>query len=291
MHVSDHVNLWLPCVCTSCQHATRLLAPPHWPPTPHHPSPPCRQLASGQAGKLSADIGVAASLAVAALAGAGNMLITTPAAVVTTQMQAQHKQRQQQAANSAYTGPPPPTAASVSRQIWQQDGITGFWKGLMPSLILVVNPAVQYMLFEGLMTRALKLRIKQQQRTGAAPAKGTPRLGVGDVFLLGALAKIGATVVTYPMIVVKARLQAINEETDTEMQYSGTWDAICTIVRDEGVPGFFKGMGAKLAQTALNAALMLVVRDKVNEVARATAAKVLRPQVAGGAQQVAVIRR
>lgn len=40
----------------------------------------------------------------------------------------------------------------------------------------------------------------------AAPGKGLP-LSALDIFVLSALAKIGATLVTYPMLVVKSRLQ------------------------------------------------------------------------------------
>lgn len=36
-------------------------------------------------------------------------------------------------------------------------------------------------------------------------------------------------------------------------RYTGTWDTICRIAREEGVSGFFKGMESKILQTALNA--------------------------------------
>lgn len=75
------------------------------------------------------DIGVVASLCVAALAGAGNQLITTPAQVMTTQMQAQskHKQQLQQAgqpADHVQTG-----TWAVAKQIYEEGGVLGFWKG------------------------------------------------------------------------------------------------------------------------------------------------------------------
>jgi len=36
-------------------------------------------------------------------------------------------------------------------------------------------------------------------------------------------------------------------------RYTGTWDTICRISREEGLGGFFKGMESKILQTALNA--------------------------------------
>ncbi len=227
---------------------------------------------------------MAASLAVAALAGAGNMLLTTPASVVTTQMQAQHKQRQAAAA-AGLPAPEPEGALAVCRRVWAEGGAPAFWKGLLPSLILVVNPAVQYMLFEALTARALRV---QAARRGGGPSGGAPGLGLAGTFGLGAAAKVGATIVTYPLIVVKARLQAVNAATEAEMRYQGTWHAIATMARDEGAGGFFKGMGAKLAQTALNAALMLAIREVVYDGTRAAMAQLQRPAALRGMQRVRV---
>ena len=36
----------------------------------------------------------------------------------------------------------------VAKDIYRQDGITGFWRGLKPSLVLTVNPAITYGVFE-----------------------------------------------------------------------------------------------------------------------------------------------
>jgi adenine nucleotide transporter 17 len=36
----------------------------------------------------------------------------------------------------------------VARDIMKQDGITGFWRGLKPSLVLTVNPAITYGVYE-----------------------------------------------------------------------------------------------------------------------------------------------
>jgi hypothetical protein len=46
-------------------------------------------------------------------------------------------------------------------------------------------------------------------------------------------------------------------------RYAGTWDAIRRIWAEEGPGGYFKGMQAKILQTALNAALMLMIKEQV----------------------------
>jgi hypothetical protein len=55
--------------------------------------------------------------------------------------------------------------------------------GLAPNLILVVNPAVQYMAYEWLTQRHTALKQKRLARTGAAA--GRVKLSAGEVFVLG----------------------------------------------------------------------------------------------------------
>ncbi|KAG1680396.1 hypothetical protein FOA52_015487 [Chlamydomonas sp. UWO 241] len=291
---------------------------------------------AGGSGTKHEAIGVLASLLVAALAGAGNQLVTMPASVVTTRMQARSKAKMDGRASGGGAG-----VASVMSEIYEESGLGGFWAGLLPALVLVANPAVQYMLYEQLLSllarwkgeRAARARAEARQRRqeAAAAAKGeeppqeqeqqewkrgrnggssSSGSGIGgsgsssgsgkgggalevaaapasqpsgdcgdtangdddgpcpevvlsslEIFGASALAKIGATVVTYPMIVVKSRMQATGKGGD--VVYNGTLDAITRTFMDEGVGGFFKGLRAKILQTALNAALMLMLKEQL----------------------------
>lgn len=104
---------------------------------------------------------------------------------------------------------------AVVKQMYQDSGISGFFKGLMPSMVMVVNPTIQYIIYESLVAWSLDVKNSQRRSRGAAaadkqrskaPAK-TLALGALEIFVLSALAKIGATLVTYPLLVVKNRLQ------------------------------------------------------------------------------------
>lgn len=56
------------------------------------------------------------------------------------------------------------------------------------------------------------------------------------MFGVSALAKLGATVCTYPLLLVKARLQSAGKHSQLDRQYTGTADAIHRIWRTEGTP-------------------------------------------------------
>jgi solute carrier family 25 (peroxisomal adenine nucleotide transporter), member 17 len=73
---------------------------------------------------------------------------------------------------------------TVAREIIKEDGVTGLWLGIHSSLVLTVNPAITYGVFE---------RIKTIFTLGDPKVK----MGPWRAFMIGALSKTLATVVSY----------------------------------------------------------------------------------------------
>jgi hypothetical protein len=94
----------------------------------------------------------------------------------------------------------------------------------MPALVLVINPILQYTVFE-----QLKQMLEKRRRV-------TPK----DAFYLGALGKLLATSITYPYITVKSRMHVAGRDGPRE-------DMLTTfrrIIREEGYSGLYGGMTA-----------------------------------------------
>lgn len=91
----------------------------------------------------------------------------------------------------------------VGREIVGEEGVTGLWLGIRPGLVLTVNPAITYGMFERVKSVLL---LAQEKATSVAASNG--KLTPGMNFLVGALSKTLATVVTYPYIMAKVRIQA-----------------------------------------------------------------------------------
>lgn len=75
-------------------------------------------------------------------------------------------------------------------KIVSKDGLAGFWRGIGPALVLVINPVIQYTVFEQLKNALIKSRMarlppKSQRGSGLA------MLNDWDFFLLGAISKLG----------------------------------------------------------------------------------------------------
>jgi solute carrier family 25 (peroxisomal adenine nucleotide transporter), member 17 len=214
-------------------------------------------------------VGMFSSLVVAALSGCVNVLLTNPIWVLVTRMQTHKKKSEDNQAESvasediilAAVEPPPYGTSHAIQEVYDEAGVWGFWKGVSASLIMVSNPSMQFMLYETFLKKLRKHR--------ASSKKGGNDVSALDIFLLGALAKLGATVVTYPLLVVKSRLQAKQVTGgDKRHYYEGTTDAIMKMIRYEGIRKLYKGMGTKIVQSVLAAAVLLMVKEELVRGAR-----------------------
>jgi hypothetical protein len=154
-----------------------------------------------------------------ALAGAMSRTCTTPVSVITMRKQTSDK-------DHGYL--------SILREIYTKDGIQGFWRGFGASLVLTINPAITYGLFERM--------------------KGTKPKTPWQIFWLGAFTKSIATVITYPYILAKSQLQALDE-------VHSIWECFQKLVEREGVLGLYQGLWAQLSKAVLCQAFLFSFKD------------------------------
>lgn len=160
------------------------------------------------------------SMLAGALAGSATVLITNPIWVVNTRMTA----RKSQSNESTLPGGAPakaPSTLGTLLSLLRDEGPLRLWTGVMPALVLVVNPILQYTVFE-----QMKQYLEKRRRV-------TPK----DAFYLGALGKLLATSITYPYITVKSRMHVASKD--------GPRDDMLTtfrrIIKEEGYTGLYGG--------------------------------------------------
>lgn len=163
-------------------------------------------------------------MAAGALAGSATVMLTNPIWVVNTRMTA----RENESADTLPTKEGEkarqtnaPGTISTLLNIIRQDGVTRLFAGVLPALVLVINPILQYTIFEQLKQAVEKRR------------KVTPT----DSFLLGALGKLAATSITYPYITVKSRAHVASNDSRKE----GMTATLKRIYKEEGVGGLYGG--------------------------------------------------
>lgn len=154
-----------------------------------------------------------------AVAGSATVLCTNPIWVVNTRMTA----RKEESKDGLPGGAPakkPSTLATLMKMI-QEEGPMSLWAGVLPALVLVINPIIQYTLFEQLKNVVEKRR----------------KVGPYDSFYLGAIGKLAATGITYPYLTVKSRAHVAGKQGSKENMFA----SFNRIRREEGWAGLYGG--------------------------------------------------
>ncbi|EAW08604.1 putative mitochondrial folate carrier protein Flx1 [Aspergillus clavatus NRRL 1] len=168
------------------------------------------------------------------LAGLTTSVLTNPIWVIKTRMLSTGSK-----APGAYV-----SFTSGVMQIYRSEGITGFYRGLLPALFGVSHGALQFMAYERLKVYRSQMVPVLRPGNDSADSGGGPtrRLGNLDFFVFSSLSKIFAGSVTYPYQVLRSRLQTY----DAHLVYRSAGDAAMQIWKKEGLAGFYKGLGPNL---------------------------------------------
>lgn len=249
-----------------------------------------KRLASRQpAGSKAPQLSTAAELILGAIAGALAQIFTIPVSVIATRQQVGHsldrKGKRPSSPADVEKGEASGTAKDqeeyddsflgVAREIVEEEGVGGLWLGIRPGLVLTANPAITYGLYE----RVKGILVLAQEK---ASGKANEKLSPWTAFLVGALSKTLATVVTYPYIMAKVRIQARSadiEEANEEHQppppahkphhaahgvvhHPGALEILARVWRKEGFVGWYQGMSAQITKAVLSQALLFMSKEK-----------------------------
>ncbi|CUM51058.1 unnamed protein product [Debaryomyces tyrocola] len=193
----------------------------------------------------------ATELFLGALAACISQLFTMPIGVITTQQQTDktHKNLYQ-----------------LFREILDQDGISGLWRGLRVSMVLCINPSITYGSYE---------RLKQ------ILYNSKEFLGPLESFSIGVLAKSMATIVTQPLIVSKAMLQKKShknqtppgdkevygdeeEEDEEDIKFDAFTHALAHLWKTEKFRGLYKGVAPQLLKGVFVQGLLFMFKDQID---------------------------
>ncbi|XP_048473697.1 peroxisomal membrane protein PMP34-like [Rhincodon typus] len=182
------------------------------------------------------------------ISGIVNVMVTTPLWVVNTRLKLQGAVlRSDDIERTNYMG-----ILDATSRIVREEGVLALWSSTFPSLLLVFNPAIQFMFYEGLKRQLMR---------------GRTELLSLEVFIIGAIAKAIATTVTYPLQTVQSLLRFGQQKVDSEGRIVGSLRRVVYIlrqrVRKQGLWGLYKGLEAKLLQTILTSALMFLIYEKI----------------------------
>ncbi|KAK4145514.1 mitochondrial carrier domain-containing protein [Dichotomopilus funicola] len=125
------------------------------------------------------------------------------------------------------------------RHILRSEGLPGLWKGNVPAeLLYICYSAVQFTTYRTT-TQLLRAAFHDDDNPNRSALPQS-----AESFIAGAIGGGTATATTYPLDLLRTRFAAQGND----RVYPGLTLAIRQIAHDEGIRGFFRGLGPGLAQ-------------------------------------------
>ena len=162
---------------------------------------------------------LSASLVLGYAAGVCSSLIMTPLEVFQTRSQVNDKSQ------------------TTLSDMYHAEGLSGLYAGFSTNIVLCINPAIETVCFD---------RMKQARLT-------VRKLTDLDVFVIGALAKCIATLLTYPYVRAKLLQQATGDSRSLP-------ELILAMSRKYQL---FQGIGSQLIKVVLTSAVTQVIKNRI----------------------------
>jgi solute carrier family 25 folate transporter 32 len=137
--------------------------------------------------------------------------------------------------------------------IFRSEGLSAFYRGLLPSLLGIFHVAVQFPLYEQLKVWALQ-------------GSGEP-LSSQKILMCSAIAKMTASVATYPHEVLRTRMQTerrpLSDVSSDGMvrPWGGVMHTTKKLIQREGWTGLYKGLSINLLRTVPNSAVTMLTYE------------------------------
>lgn len=159
-------------------------------------------------------------------------------------------------------------AAAIDLSMWgnlkeiylKEGGVRGLYRGFVPtSLGVAPYVSLNFSIFEK-MKENFKHLYPEWQKSGKA-------VETSVILVIGALSGGMAQTMVYPFDILRRRFQvATMNEGSLGFKYNGTWDALRSIVKKEGVKGLYKGWTANMWKIMPSMAVQWASYDLIRRV-------------------------
>jgi len=186
------------------------------------------------------------------MAGIAGNTLTNPIWMVRTRMQLHVDATAGQKAYNGYI--------DACSTIFREEGLGGFYKGIFASYWGCIEGSVQFILYEQFKTRLLRRENERREKMGLRPTKD---LSKTTYFMSAAIAKMLASIATYPHEVARTRLR--EQARGGIFKYHGMWQTLGLIAKEEGNAALYSGLGVHLMKVVPNSAFMFLTYEVVRK--------------------------
>jgi solute carrier family 25, member 33/36 len=183
-------------------------------------------------------------------AGVVGNTLTNPIWMVRTRMQLMVDHTAGQRAYAGY--------GDAIMTIAKEEGLGGFYKGIIASYWGCAEGAIQFLLYEKIKGQLLARENARRAELGFGPTHELPK---ATYFWAAAASKGIAACVAYPHEVARTRIR--EQARAGIFRYNGMWQTLGLMAKEEGTKSLYSGMGVHLMKVVPNSAFMFLTYEIV----------------------------
>lgn len=159
------------------------------------------------------------------------------------------------------------SAIQIAHEIYAERGFLGFWSGFGATILLSVNPSLTYYFFQlikVIMIRGGKGATLSERRADRARRRENPTKV--QLFFFSASAKTVASLITYPLILVKSQMQVKTSNAGSSQQNAKRPSMAATfteIVKTNGVGHLYQGARAQILKGFFSQGITMLTKDQI----------------------------
>ncbi|KAL3861461.1 hypothetical protein ACJMK2_007495 [Sinanodonta woodiana] len=144
------------------------------------------------------------------------------------------------------------TCRQCIRNIYQNHGLKGFYKGISASYFGVTETVIHFVIYEAVKAQLLANRSDNNGQSVDRQASDFFRY-----MLAGAISKTTATCIAYPHEVARTRLR------EEGTKYKSFFQTLFLVAKEDGYRGLYRGLGTQLVRQIPNTAIMMATYELV----------------------------
>jgi adenine nucleotide transporter 17 len=141
------------------------------------------------------------------------------------------------------------------KKIFKEEGFGGFYKGIVPSLILTLNPVILFTTYEFLRKSFLDIKGNISNK---------------NILIISVISKVFTILINYPLMTIKSLYQA-NSNTSSE----DVWKILLKLIKEESIFSLYKGLSSKLVGSLISNTVLMVTYEKIQYLAKILLAELI----------------
>ncbi|CAG8699646.1 14044_t:CDS:2, partial [Acaulospora morrowiae] len=184
-----------------------------------------------------------------AISGLSSCILLQPFDLVKTRLQQQRQQH-----SKLLVSPMNSTIADTVKEVIRKETVFGLWRGTVPTIIRNVPGSALY--FLTLSEIRFLLSQRNQSKSTLKSSSSLPILSDKENLFAGMIARGSVGFVMMPITIVKVRYES------NLYNYKSTWEALSSIIKNEGIKGMFYGSGITAIRDAPYAGLYVLFYER-----------------------------